>query len=181
MNIRKKKIAAACGMVSIFLLGAFLVGIAYVVRSPECAKRFFAWQMHAEYLGVEGVVLQNRHNDCGPAALKMVLDHFAIRIPLVELERDIGLTEKGSSMLALKEMAELKGLQAAGWRFRLEDFVRSSFPAILFVNGDHYVVADSVSADGSVFLRDPGLGRLKMHKNALPGIWRGETLVICRK
>ena len=137
--------------------------------------------MGGEYIGGEGVVLQDKHNNCGPAALKMVFDRYGIPSTLSEIEERIGLSDKGSSMLALKEMAELKGLSAEGWRYTLEDFVRVLKPVIIFLHKDHFAVVDSVTAEGSIILRDPALGRIKMQKEKLGRIWNGETLVFCRQ
>jgi len=130
-----------------------------------------------EYPGSEGIVLQDKQNNCGPAALKMVFDHYGISSALVEIESNVGLTEKGSSMLALKEMAELKGLKAEGWRLTLEDFLKVPMPAIVFVHGDHFAVVDSVTDDNDVVMRDPALGKVKLPGKKLLRIWNGETLV----
>jgi ABC-type bacteriocin/lantibiotic exporter with double-glycine peptidase domain len=149
--------------------------------SPDEFKRFRSWWMGGEYLGSEGVVLQDKQNDCGPAALKMVFDHYDIPSTLAEIEQSVGLTAKGSSMLALKEMAELKGLRAEGWRYTLEDFLKAPKPVILFVDGDHFAVVDSVTANNDVVMRDPAIGKLKLPLKKLSRIWKGETLVFGRQ
>ena len=57
-----------------------------------------------------------------------------------------------------------------------DHFSKTIFPIILFVNGNHYVVADSVICD-KVFLRDPTFGKLTLSIKNLPQMWKGETLV----
>lgn len=147
-----------------------------------------AWQSEGEFLGTEGVVLQSKRNDCGPSALLMAFEHFGIRSSVAEIEQQLPMTNRGSSMLALKEMAELKGLRAEGWRFTLEDFLchftesrttgKAPMPMILFIHGDHFAVVDSVRGDQVIYLRDPARGRFRFHANKLPRIWNGETLVL---
>jgi ABC-type bacteriocin/lantibiotic exporter with double-glycine peptidase domain len=73
-------------------------------------------------------------------------------------------------------MAERKGLHAEGWRLTFSDFVNSTFPLLLFVRNDHFVVADSVR-DHIVFLRDPSIGKVIIPAMELTRIWHGEALV----
>jgi len=174
----KKKLVALFGLAGVGLLFGLMLAVVYVTQSPKAFKKFSAWKMGAEYLGTDGVVLQKKRNNCGPAALKMVFDHYGITSTLAEIEQHVGLTTKGSSMLALKEMAELRGLKAEGWRLTTEDFLKRPFPSLLFVHDDHYIVADSVDVNAIVFLRDPALGRLRMKSEKLVKIWNGETLVL---
>lgn len=148
--------------------------------SYHARESFLAWQMGGIYLGNHGVRFQTRINNCGPTSLQMIFDYYRIPSTIQEIEQTIGLNEKGSTMLALKEMSELKGLHAEGWRLTAKDFSSLLFPALLFVNNDHYVVADSISND-NVFVRDPAIGRLKIPKGKLTQIWKGEILLFKRK
>ena len=132
-----------------------------------------------EFQGTEGVLMQTSYNNCGPAALQMIFDHYKIPSTIDEIERNVRLTENGTTMLALKQMAELKGLHAEGWRLTLNDFLNTSFPLFLFVHNDHFVVADSV-CNRIVFLRDPAIGKVEIPTKNLPRIWRGEALVFAQ-
>jgi len=121
----------------------------------------------------------NSENTCGLVALKLIFDHYGIASTLEEIEGNVVLNEKGISMYALKHMAEIKGLHAEGWRFTLEGLLKTSFPVILFVNGNHYVVADSILND-TLFLRDPTLGKFLLPISELSKMWKGETLIFKR-
>ena len=77
--------------------------------------------MGAEYIGNQNVVLQKNEMIVAKCA-KNDFDYYNISLSLDEIEKELGLTEKGTSMLALKEMAEVKGLKAEGWRLTLDDF-----------------------------------------------------------
>ncbi|MDD8018324.1 MAG: cysteine peptidase family C39 domain-containing protein [Bacteroidota bacterium] len=139
-------------------------------------KGISASMMNAEYLGSDGVVLQTKKNNCGPSALKMIFDFYGFSVPIEEIEKNVELTEKGSSMLALKKMAESKGLKAEGWRLSPEDFMKQHFPILLFVHHNHYIIVDSAKSN-DVFIRDPAIGKLKISKTKLINIWNGETLI----
>ncbi len=143
-------------------------------------ENFLAWRMGGTYLGNQGVRFQTGISNCGPTSLQMIFDYYRIPSTIQEIEQTIGLNEKGSTMLALKEMSELKGLHAEGWRVTPKDFSNISFPALLFIHDDHYVVADSIWND-NVFVRDPAIGRLRIPKGKLAQIWKGEILLFGRK
>lgn len=132
-----------------------------------------------EYSGNEGVVLQSKRNNCGPSALKMILDHHHIPSSVEEIERLVDLRENGSSMLALKRTAISKGLKTDGWKLSFEDFSLRPFPSLVYIRNDHFAVADSVVGD-TIFIRDPAVGRLKMKKRKFLHVWRGETLIFSK-
>jgi len=174
---RKKNILVLVSIVfgGVFIASLLLTGM--IIHSPLAGKKLEAFLMHVEYLGADGVVFQKQSNDCGPSALQMVLDRFHIQSTVEELEQSIVLTERGTSMLALKELAEKKGLCVRGWKLTVKDLLIQPLPAILFVKGNHYVVVDSVR-QSELYLRDPALGRIKMPVEQLPKIWGGETLIL---
>lgn len=176
----KQKLIAFIGLVLILGAGGIILGFTIVIAAPDGPRRFSAWRVGGEYAGTDGVVLQDKRNNCGPAALQMAFDHFGIASTVKEIEEQVGLTEGGSNMLALKEMAERKGLSAEGWRLTLEDFVGSMKPCLVFLNGDHFALVDSVSHAGVVFLRDPARGKLRIPMMKFPALWSGETLVLKR-
>ena len=169
---QKKIIAAIVFIVSI----ALLIAICWFLQSPHAGKKISDWMVDGEYLGNKGVVLQATSNECGPCALKMIFEYYNISLSLKDIEKGTDLTQNGSSMFTLKKFAELKGLKVDGWQYTLEDFMHSSFPSILYVNNNHFIVADSMRQD-TVYIRNPAIGRMKIEKNKLCKIWEGETLV----
>lgn len=133
------------------------------------------------YLGSEGVVFQDRSNNCGVAAIMMVLDHHGIRASQRKMEHVAKLDFKGVNFLTLQQLAEAAGLEAEGWRLGFDDLRRVQLPAILFTENHHFVVADSVDARDHLFIRDPAAGRLRIPRSRAIEIWKGETLVITRE
>ncbi len=158
-----------------------LLIVVKVLGAPDGKARLAARDMGGEYLGTDGVVLQGELNDCGPAALKMVLDQQNKGLRLQEIARAVESREAGSSMLALKKAAKSFGARVEGWRLSLTDLRTADCPLILFVQGRHFVVLDSLDRSGSLYLRDPAIGRMKMPHARLAEIWSGESLVFQRE
>lgn len=172
-----KKSTEFIALVLILVAGGMILGFAIVIASPDGPRRFSAWRVGGDFAGTDGVVLQDKRNNCGPAALQMAFEHFGIASSVREIEEQVGLTERGSSMPALKEMAERKELKAEGWRLTVKDFPASTKPCIVFLNGDHFALVDSVSGAGKVYLRDPAIGNVRIPLSRFPALWNGETLL----
>ena len=163
--------------VIVFLGVGFALAVTAKFSDPTSGYELVARERGAVYLGIEGVTMQDKSNTCGPAALKMILDVHGKNVPLCELEKGNKAPERGWSMQSLKDLAEQCGLRAEGWRLDPEALCKSRFPVILFVENRHFVVVDGVDTCGFFFVRDPAIGRMKIHRRALSRIWAGETLV----
>ncbi len=161
-------------LVFLFVLAA--VGWAWFLAVPGSHIRLTSLFNDTEYLGRDGVVLQTTRNNCGPSALKMVLSSRGTNVPLQELESGIPLTEDGASMLALKDAAERYGVDAEGWKLAFDDLRTGPLPALAFVDRSHFVVVDSIVRH-TVYLRDPGVGRLAVPEARFKERWSGETLI----
>lgn len=164
-------------IIIVFLVGTF--GIAWLtsgkpdddqVKSRSGGKKQDGSQRNE-------VVFQDRTNNCGAAALKMVLEHFGHTGSLRELERQLVLSIGGTSMQQLKEIASAFGLQAYGCMLRREDLASVRYPIIMFLKKNHFVVADRLDTSGCLLVRDPAMGVVKISPQALLDIWNGEALV----
>lgn len=146
---------------------------------PEPVARLWAWSVGGRYLGREGVSLQRGAWDCGVAALAMVLDAHR-RAPRLEDVRGMVLDRgQGLTLLEIGEVAERRGLPAAGWRLEFAALARSPLPAIAHF-ADHYVVVDRIAPDGTVTLRDPAVGQLEMPRASFERLWTGNVLLFAR-
>jgi ABC-type bacteriocin/lantibiotic exporter with double-glycine peptidase domain len=120
--------------------------------------------------------ITNNKKICGPIALKMIFDYYKILSTVDEIENRAGVTKNGTSMRSLLEIAESKGLHAEGWRLTTEDLVNAIFPVILYINGNHYIVADSIIKK-ELYVRDPNIGNLRYNIDGFGNLWKGETLI----
>jgi len=133
------------------------------------------------YLGPEGMIFQNRQNDCGLAAMTMILNYHGILSLTASIENEWGLTRRGMSLMRLKEIGEHYGLRACGWKVDPKESPGTPMPAILFVDNRHFVVLDSVDREDRAFVRDPAIGRIRISGKMLRSRWQGEVLVFTKK
>jgi ABC-type bacteriocin/lantibiotic exporter with double-glycine peptidase domain len=173
----RRKLIAFTGLALILAAGLIFIGFVVVIATPDGPRRFSAWRVGGGFAGTEGVVLQDKRNNCGPAALQMAFQHFGIASTVKEIEEQVGLTERGSSMLALKEMAQTRGLEAKGWRLDFSQLTDVRKPVIAFVRKSHFVVVDSISKRRIVHFRDPAKGARGIREESWLKMWEGETLV----
>ena len=121
------------------------------------------------------VVRQQTRSDCGPAALKMVLDHWYVGAEtLAELELATGTGPDGTSLLAIKKAAEERGVLSRGLRLPVHRLREIPLPAIAHVHGDHFVVIRSAGEE--LVIDDPSLGRLRMSPRVFARSWDGIVL-----
>jgi predicted double-glycine peptidase len=181
MPSRKRRIVALGGLMGITgLLAVFCMlplSFPYFKRHRETLKKVHAWMMGARFIADNGVVLQRQNNDCGPAALKMILAGRGIECPLSDLISDLRLTPRGTSMLNLRLESTKLGVPAKSWTVQPKDLPRVPLPAIAFMNKNHFVVIRKFIAPKVLEVDDPALGRLYWPLGAFQKAWSGETLV----
>ena len=134
------------------------------------------WWIGGEYEGREGVEMQRGDADCGIAALAMVLEHHRRGAELEGERRGVLERDEGLSLLEMQRIAERRGLAAKGWRMDMRALARAPLPAVAHFE-DHYVVVDRVLPDGTVHVRDPGIGRVVLPAARFARLWTGNVLV----
>ena len=163
--------AAAAGL----LVAAGLVTVAARALGPTMDRLAWAATLDPSAPAPGEVVRQQRRSDCGPAALKMVLDHWGIEgATLAELEIATGTGPDGTSLLALKRAAEERGVTSQGLRLPVQRLREIPLPAIAHVHGDHFVVIRSIGDE--LVIDDPSLGRLRMSSRVFARSWDGVVL-----
>jgi hypothetical protein len=165
-------LAATLGALSLGLAGAVIAS-----ASPDLRDRARLAVLGQEFIGWEGVTRQVSPNDCGVAALHMVLREMGEPRRYEALRAEFRLKPGGASMADLKLAAERYGLAAEGWLYSPADIRSIPLPAIAFVHGNHFVVLETVETGGSVVVLDPARGRLRVSGSHFRWIWNGETLV----
>lgn len=177
-----RRVAAGLGLsLMLAVVVLLLVGTINLIHQPETRYHVAARLRGGEFLGRQGIVFQEEHNDCGAAALKMVFDHHGIDRPLSAWTSDLIDRPEGTSMLRLKEITERWGLRAEGWRIALADLKTIPLPAIALLNRDHYVVIEAIEETGYLIYADPSFGRVRMNCRLFMRKSRGELLLILKK
>ncbi len=147
----------------------------YFATRPGWIRAMRARVHGATYIGEAGVIMQQHGNDCGAACLKMMLAACGIQRSLADLTLDLETTPKGTSMLKLRLVAARSGLQARSRIIRKIDPV--PFPAIAFVNRNHFVVIRRFVSPEILEVDDPALGKLLWPVRSFRKAWRGQALV----
>jgi ABC-type bacteriocin/lantibiotic exporter with double-glycine peptidase domain len=168
-------------IITISLAGLFTVALLTRNGSHSDHERINAVGREHDAARDNPAVLQDRTNNCGAAALKMVLDHFGCVVSLRDLESRLVSSGRGTSFQRLKEVAGEFGVQAEGWKLCQADLARVQYPIILCLRKKHFVVADSLSMSRVLSVRDPATGRVRISLETLADIWGGDALLFSSK
>jgi predicted double-glycine peptidase len=94
----KKRWSACIALAALAAVAGLPAASSRLLGRPDLVKRVRAWSAGATLVAADAAVMQTRRNDCGPAALKMVLDAHGIERPLPALSAEAGLTGRGTSL-----------------------------------------------------------------------------------
>ena len=151
--------------------------LSFMEQHRDACKQLRAWTMGARFVTDKGVILQSSINDCGPAALKIILSSYGIDTGIRDLSSHFRLTPKGTSMLDLRNISMKMGLRAKSWSIHPEDLSLVPLPAIAFVNKNHFVVLRRFITPEVLEVDDPALGRIQWQSRSFKKAWSGEMLV----
>ena len=106
-------------------------------------------------------VLQSDRMECGLACLAMVAAFYGHRRSMREYRGEFQVSQRGTTLSALRDCGERIGFQCRGVRAELKAIGDLQIPAILHWNMDHFVVLESV---GTRYVRivDPAAGRRRL-------------------
>ncbi len=169
---------AVVGVTATVALCVGAAAVSGVVSPPpvEPVARLWVWSLGGEYLGRDGIRLQQGRSDCGVAALAMILERHG-RDPRLEAVRRLVLERRsGLTLLEMQAIAGERGLSATGWRLDFAGLARAPLPAVAHFE-DHYVVVDRIAPDGTVQVRDPSLGRIDLPRASFENLWTGSVLL----
>lgn len=132
------------------------------------------------------LVKQVSEKDCGAASLAMILSSYGKKIPIASVREAIKVDQYGASIYGLVDGAESYQLTAkvydntadAVWTAVESD--QESLPAIIRIINrvglEHYVVVSKVK-NGKLEVYDPGLGKMKMEREAFNECFLGQIIV----
>ncbi len=118
------------------------------------------------------VIQQSKRNTCGPAALAMFLTSVGRPATEAELEQEMSPGPNGVTLTSIVTAAGSRGVRLEAWRVRPDTLGQIRTPVILWIDGDHFVVFDSLASEGA-HLRDPSAGRLVVSLDRLLKRWDG--------
>lgn len=161
------------------MLATALVLAATSLASPVLNRLAWLASHDPTAPGTEEVIRQGGRSDCGASALRMVFSHHGIEgASLDELETALQVRSDGTSLLALSQVAEERGLLSRGLRLNVQDLGNVPMPAIAHVHGNHFVVVRQAGEQMTV--DDPEIGRLRMSAKTFDRAWSGIVLTFER-
>jgi predicted double-glycine peptidase len=175
----------------LFLLALLLQGCASDITELLERGKWTPQRHTVKELRDQHVIKQETDYSCGAAALATLMkfyfhDEISEREILDLLQQNLSPEEKkdraakGFSLLELKQIAQMKGYQAAGFRMAMSQLADVVAPVIVFVEPfgyKHFAVYRGFDR-GRVYLADPSRGNLRMSIGHFLDEWSGIVFVL---
>lgn len=128
------------------------------------------------------LVRQHNEEDCGAASLASVAKHYGKIFTINRIRAALGTGQQGTSLLSLKQGAELLGFNARSVKAPLELIERDiiPLPAILHWKGYHWVVFYGKQGEKYV-IGDPAAGIHYLDQKQFTQSWSDGVMLILEK
>jgi len=123
------------------------------------------------------VIMQHDATDCGAACLASICHYYGKRVSQSYLRDITNITVDGSSMLSVAEAAERMGFFTRGVNLDFKGLEEVLLPAICHWGGYHWVVVYAIK-DQTVYVADPGKGKVKLPIPEFEKYWTRATLLV---
>ncbi len=122
------------------------------------------------------VVMQMDAVECGAACLCMILAHYGKWVPLEKVREDCGVSRDGSNAKHILVAARNYGMEAAGYKFEINEITQIEYPCIIHWNLQHYVVLCGFK-HGNAIINDPAKGNLTVSMREFDRSFTGIALL----
>ncbi len=139
-------------------------------------NRIYVQLYGGRFIDTQNVIFQEEENDCGIAALAMILKHFDITKETKYLRKKARLSDIGMTMAMCAEIAKKEGLKVKALYADWGILSICSPPLLTLVKNSHYVIIDKVDSN-RIIVRDPAVGRVIYPKTTWEKIWNGRILI----
>ena len=128
------------------------------------------------WLGDEGIVRQRAADDCGVAALAMLLQGQGHDVRPEQLFASVEVPPGGLSLVEMSELARSHGLRLEPAALPRHAYTHLVRPWVAHLSWNHYVVVLAIES-GRVIVADPRAGRLWYHAAVFMRAWSGYALI----
>ncbi|MEA5581882.1 peptidase domain-containing ABC transporter [Nodularia harveyana UHCC-0300] len=125
------------------------------------------------------LIKQHSEEDCGAASLASIAKHYGKTLSISRCREAVGTRQQGSSLLGLKQGAEVLGFNARAVKVAPELFDETTIPlpAIIHWKGYHWVVFYGKQGNKYV-IADPGAGIRYLEKKWLLEAWTNGVMLL---
>lgn len=127
------------------------------------------------------VIYQAEAAECGLACVAMVSSRFGHRTDITVLRAKVGSFPQGMTVRDIIEVAGSIGMDARAIRLEVNEIKDLELPAILHWEMSHFVVAESVTRDGSILISDPARGQRKVGPDVMDRAFTGVAVEFALK
>ncbi|WED42957.1 peptidase domain-containing ABC transporter [Legionella cardiaca] len=103
------------------------------------------------------IILQDEMGECGHACVAMISNFWGHQLDLRAIRQISKPSQRGTTLLTLKEILENLGFTTRAIRSSLEELSQVKTPAIIHWNMNHFVVLKKVGRN-SITIHDPAVG-----------------------
>ena len=107
----------------------------------------------------------------------MLLRRFGRTTSFEQVKAEFDLSDRGASVTQVVRVLREHGLDASAWERGSTSPAEPPAPSILFVDGSHFIILDSVVRE-EAHIRDPATGRKVLSAQELGERWSGVSIVI---
>ena len=125
------------------------------------------------------LVKQHSEEDCGAASLASIAKHYGRVFTISSIREKVGTGQQGTTLLGLKQGAQLLGFNGRAVKAPLEAIDDSTIPlpAIIHWKGYHWVVLYGKKGKKYV-VADPGVGVRYLDKTSLAKAWTDRVILL---
>ncbi|TAE61613.1 MAG: peptidase domain-containing ABC transporter [Nostocales cyanobacterium] len=125
------------------------------------------------------IVLQHNEEDCGPACLATISKYYGQIFTINRIRAATGTGQLGTTLLNLKQGAQVLGFNARGVKAALElvDKQQIPLPAIIHWKGNHWTVLYGKKQQKYI-IADPLVGIRYLTKEALLTGWKNSVMLL---
>lgn len=123
------------------------------------------------------VLKQRDMSECGTTCLAMIFQYYGMDNARELLREMAGVTSEGTSLYQLKMTAARFNFNARGYQGSYSSLEEITSPCIAHYEGNHFVIIRRADYR-SVWITDPGYGRVKMDKNEFLKKWNGIYMTV---
>jgi len=122
------------------------------------------------------IILQHNEEDCGAVCLASLAKYYGRIFTVNQVREAVGTNQQGTTLLGLKQGAELLGFNARVFKAAKESVNNTHLPAIIHWEG-HWVILYAQKGNKYV-IGEPGVGIVHLDRDTLFSLWKDGVIML---